>query len=67
MNDAQLFTIFLSILGFGWLGFLAGRAWATPQKDGTWNTLTIVFFMFGSIGLFISMTLNLILLVGRNF
>lgn len=66
MNDAQLFTIFLSILGFGWLGFSAGRAWQDLYEKG-WHFPVIIFFGFGSAGLFIAMALNLISLVGRNF
>ncbi len=66
MNDAQLFVLFFFILTFGWMGFLAGRAWEASE-DKIWYAPAIVFFMMGSIGLLIGMAIHLIVLVGKNF
>lgn len=65
MNDAQLFVIFFSVLSFGWLGFLAARAWDTEYK--VWHFPVLLFFFLGSIYMFIGMVVHLITLVGRNF
>lgn len=66
MNDAQLFVIFFSILVFGWIGFFANVAWNKPSCND-WNSLVFVAFFLGSAGLFISMIINLVVLIQKNF
>lgn len=66
MNDAQLFVIFFSVLSFGWLGFLAGRAWEVLEEEN-WHVPITGIFIVVSIVLFVCMAANLITLVGRNF
>lgn len=66
MNEAQLFTILLSILSFGWIGFSAGMAWSDEQ-EASFEAARIAIFFLGSICLFIPMVVNLVVLVGRNF
>lgn len=66
MNDAQLFVIFSAILGFGWLGFWAGKEWESPDEK-VWTFPVIVGFFLGSIGLSIATAINLIALVAKNY